>query len=148
MRIECATLCDSASVREGLLNVLGAGISSVALSSFPAPLPLTFAFRVVLETRELRPRYTVQLDLLKAPQETEQGRVEVVFEVAPDAPQPPEEAAIAAPIPVPFSVTGPGRYLVRATFNNQTLGNFPLRVSSAGGPPAEQPLPEGVELTP
>lgn len=43
IRVQLATLCDAASVREGLLSVLGAGISLLQRTSFPAPLGVTIA---------------------------------------------------------------------------------------------------------
>lgn len=38
MQITTLTLCDAASVREGLLNVIGGGITALGRPSFPAPL--------------------------------------------------------------------------------------------------------------
>lgn len=38
-----ATLCDAATVRDGLLNVLGGGITTLWRDSFPAPIQATFA---------------------------------------------------------------------------------------------------------
>jgi hypothetical protein len=63
MRTECAVLCDAASVREGLLHLLGAGVTEIAVRGFPARLPVTFAFRVVLESREIRESHTLRLEL-------------------------------------------------------------------------------------
>lgn len=43
MKIETALLCEAASVREGLLNVLGAGVTALHRNAYPAPLNLTVA---------------------------------------------------------------------------------------------------------
>ncbi|MGH9070974.1 MAG: DUF6941 family protein [Acidimicrobiales bacterium] len=45
-RIHTALLCDSATIREGLLHVLGAGISRIWRPRLPAPLGLTLALLV------------------------------------------------------------------------------------------------------
>ncbi len=46
MRIDCALLCDAATVREGLLHVLGGGIAHAVRPSFPAPAAMSLAVHV------------------------------------------------------------------------------------------------------
>lgn len=43
MEISAAILCDSATVREGLLHVLGGGVTRLWRSQLPAPLGVTLA---------------------------------------------------------------------------------------------------------
>lgn len=131
MRIECAVLCDGATLREGLLNIIGAGISSIEFQEFPAPLPLTFAVRVVLDTRELRDQHTLRLELVDAVgEERVEAAAELIFRVAPESRQLTEEAAFAAPVPLSgFQITRSGKYLIKARMDNHTLGTFPLRVT-------------------
>jgi hypothetical protein len=43
MEVSCGLLCDAATVREGLLHVLGGGITRVNRLEFPAALGLTLA---------------------------------------------------------------------------------------------------------
>ena len=43
MEIVAALICDAATVREGLLNVLGAGIARLWRPQLPAPLSIDFA---------------------------------------------------------------------------------------------------------
>jgi hypothetical protein len=43
MEVTCALLCDAATVREGLLHVLGGGITRVNRVEYPAALGLTLA---------------------------------------------------------------------------------------------------------
>jgi hypothetical protein len=131
MRIECAVLCDAASVREGLLHVLGAGISNTTFGEFPSRLPMTFAFRVVLEPRELRPRHALSIRLVDPVGDAVYGRLQLTFEVE-DPAAAREESALATPVPLgAFEVPGPGRYLIEADFDKQRVGTFPLRILKA-----------------
>lgn len=50
MRVQSALLCDAASVREGLLHVLGGGLTYGVRPSFPAPFGVYLA--VVCETEQ------------------------------------------------------------------------------------------------
>jgi hypothetical protein len=134
MRIECAVLCDAASLREGLLNIIGGGISTVAFQHFPAPLPLTFALRVVLDTHELRDdEPSVRLELVNAVNEEHIEAAATVDFRIPERHrrQLTQEAAFAGPVPLSgFTITGPGKYLIKAQLGNHTLGTFPLRIDA------------------
>lgn len=52
-RIASALLCDAATVREGLLHVLGAGITRLHRTEYPAPMQVTLAAQVVLTPLEV-----------------------------------------------------------------------------------------------
>lgn len=52
-RIASALLCDAATVREGLLHVLGAGITRLHRAEYPAPMQVTLAAQVVLTPVEV-----------------------------------------------------------------------------------------------
>lgn len=128
MRVECALLCDAASVREGLLHVLGGGISRISVDEFPVRLPLTFALRAVLEPRELQRHHKLHLELVDHAANL-QGALDLTFEVE-DPDRPTEEAALVVPVSLePLPLRGPGTYLINATLDSRALGTFPLRVA-------------------
>lgn len=52
MRIDCALLCDSVTIREGLLHILGGGITRANREDFPAPLNLALALRIMVHPTE------------------------------------------------------------------------------------------------
>ncbi|MFZ2964183.1 MAG: hypothetical protein WA006_05805 [Rhodoglobus sp.] len=64
LELKSVMLCDAATVREGLLNVLGAGLTIFWRESFPAPLMADVAVQFELvdvaveETREIMIRVT------------------------------------------------------------------------------------------
>jgi hypothetical protein len=52
-RIASALLCDAATVREGLLHILGGGITRLHRPEFPAPMQVTLVAQVVLTPSEI-----------------------------------------------------------------------------------------------
>jgi hypothetical protein len=61
LHIDCALHCDAATVREGLLHVLGGGITRVNRPEYPAPLGTALALRIVLESDEQEGTLDVRL---------------------------------------------------------------------------------------
>jgi hypothetical protein len=53
MEIQAAILCDSATVREGLLHVLGGGITRLWRGTVPAPLNVALAGFVAMDGNDL-----------------------------------------------------------------------------------------------
>src|SRR5207302_2267086 len=53
MQVVTALLCDYASVREGLLNILGGGVNRLWRAELPAPLNLSLALMVDLHPQEV-----------------------------------------------------------------------------------------------
>jgi hypothetical protein len=53
-RVASALLCDAATVREGLLHILGGGITRLHRSEFPAPMQVTLVAQVVLTPTEIQ----------------------------------------------------------------------------------------------
>lgn len=60
MRVD-AFLCDAATVREGLLHVLGAGITRVQRPRYPAPLNLAVAMIVSLSPAETHTGHKIRV---------------------------------------------------------------------------------------
>jgi hypothetical protein len=71
-RIASALLCDAATVREGLLHVLGAGITRLHRTEYPAPMQVTLAAQVVLTPIEVEHPHDVTATV-----QTEDGEVVV-----------------------------------------------------------------------
>lgn len=62
MRIDCALLCDAATVREGLLHILGGGITRIARPGpYPATLGVFLALRIVVDPGELKRPHESQI---------------------------------------------------------------------------------------
>ena len=61
-----ALLCDFATVREGLLHVLGGGATRAWRESFPAPLGLSLAMLITLQPTEARDSHRIRIVLQNA----------------------------------------------------------------------------------
>ncbi|HUR77920.1 MAG TPA: hypothetical protein VMZ22_08225 [Acidimicrobiales bacterium] len=71
-RVASALLCDAATVREGLLHILGGGITRLHRSEFPAPMQVTLVAQVVLTPSEIAFEHDVSATI-----QTEDGEVVV-----------------------------------------------------------------------
>lgn len=112
MRIDCALLCDAATVREGLLHVLGGGVTRVTRPEFPSPLGLTLALRILIHPTEADRQHTLDVRLQGADgQPVVQVNVEFGLNEPGDL-QPGEEASLPIPLALPPEVRlpGPGTY--------------------------------------
>jgi hypothetical protein len=100
MRIDCALLCDAVTIREGLLHILGGGITRLARPEFPAPLNVALAVRIMVHPTECDRDHTLQVRLVDADGH-EVGRLDAGFAIRePGDARPGEELAIAIPVSV------------------------------------------------
>lgn len=128
MRVECAVLCDAATVREGLLHIIGAGVTETTTTELPLHLPVTFAFRAVLETREQKAEHILRVRLTE-PTGKPLSELEVPFYRLEDRTV-ERETALTAPVPLSgLEVARAGLYLVEATFDRHNVVTLPLRVT-------------------
>jgi len=138
VRIDCALLCDAATVREGLLHILGGGVTRAGRDSFPAPLGLTLALRILIHPTETdRPH---QLDLrLQGADGNLVAAVGIEFGVrdAGDL-EPQEQASLALPIALPPDVAlpAPGLYSFELLIDGIHQATVPFRaVQTEAAPP-------------
>lgn len=100
MNIDNVLLCESATVKDGLLYILGGGIVRTGRPSFPSPLKMTLAVRVMMHRTEADKPHTLEVKL----QDADGGdvvNVKVEFGVSdPDRIPPGDEVAV--PIPWDF----------------------------------------------
>lgn len=61
MDVTCALLCDAATVREGLLHVLGGGITRLNRPQFPAPMNTTLALGLAVHRTEAEREHQVEI---------------------------------------------------------------------------------------
>jgi hypothetical protein len=98
MRIDTALLCDSVTVREGLLHILGGGITRLNRESFPAPLGVALALRVMVHPTEANRTHQLTVYLIDADGE-QLAEVRIEFGLNdPSVLDVGEEASLALPI--------------------------------------------------
>lgn len=94
MRIDCALLCDSVTIREGLLHILGGGITRVNRENFPAPLNLALALRIMVHPTEADRTHELKV-LLLAQDGARVAELGIQFGINdPAALEPTEEASL------------------------------------------------------
>lgn len=111
MRVDCALLCDAVSAREGLLNILGGGITRLRRPEFPAPLGAGLALRIMLHPTEADREHNLEARLLAEDGE-QVGKVEISFGVESKGDVRPGEE-LAAVFGLPLHTVGlprPGAY--------------------------------------
>jgi hypothetical protein len=99
VRIDCALLCDAASVREGLLHILGGGVTRVGLGQLPGHMNAALAIRVMVHPTEADRPHDLEVRLLSA-DGVEIGKVDVHFTVG----KPDGEALPGGELTAPFAV--------------------------------------------
>lgn len=52
MKVDCALLCDAATVREGLLHILGGGVTRLGRPMIPSQFGVQLALRIVVHPTE------------------------------------------------------------------------------------------------
>jgi hypothetical protein len=113
VRIDCALLCDAATVREGLLHILGGGVTRVNRPGYPARIaPLTLALRILVHPTETDRGHRLDVRLQDADGK-ELAKFDVQFGVSdPGNIEPGEEVSLPLPLIMPAEIVLPqaGRY--------------------------------------
>lgn len=126
MRVDCALLSDATTVREGLLHILGGGITRVTPPSYPHVFVGALALRIMLHPTEAGSSHNLQIVL----QDSDGKRL---LELAADfqaeaAPDLAVNEEIALPLSLGFSaqLERPGGYSfeVLTDTNHQTTVQF------------------------
>ncbi len=114
MRLNGAVLCDAASVREGLLHVLGGGVTLLTRDAFPSRMGVTLAILVDMEVAD-DAAHTLTVKI--RPQGDQQTIAEVrgEFGVGPDSGAEALDDPLSPMIPlvvplVDLPLPKPGRY--------------------------------------
>jgi hypothetical protein len=112
LRVDCALLCDAATVREGLLHILGGGVTRLNRPQFPAPLATVLALRILVHPTEVDRSHHLTVQLNDADGQR-LVNLDADFGVS-DASvlEPGEEASVPFPLALPPNAALPhqGRY--------------------------------------
>jgi hypothetical protein len=146
VRVDCALICDYATVREGLLHILGGGITRIHRPLYPAPLGISLALRIMVHPTEATREHEVQV-LLSDEDGNRVAQLEAKFTAAPVPGMAPGEE-LSVPIPItavgwPVPHPGPYRFDILVDGNHQADVSF-IALTQApqalpGMPPPGQP---------
>jgi Family of unknown function (DUF6941) len=133
MRVDCALLCDSATVREGLLHILGGGVTRLGRPDYPGPLGVALALRLVIHPTE----QGVHNGLVLIQGEDGQRYAEINFEftvtqetVTEADLLPGEEMSLPFVVPLHnIGMPAPGRYAVELLIDQHHLATIPFAMN-------------------
>ena len=136
MRVESALLCDAATIREGLLHVLGAGVTRVGRPMFPTTLGIALAVVIAVEADEAG-EHRLDVHLVERP-DTRVAGLAVEFAVASPAGEEPEDW-VSVPVVLPadqMPLPRPARYEMRVLIDDEQLAalRFEAAVHEAAPP--------------
>src|SRR5438093_4536149 len=141
MRVDCALICDYATVREALIHILGGGITRIHRPFYPAPLGVSLALRIMVHPTEASREHELTV-LLSDEDGNRIAQIEAKFTTTP-APgmAPGEELSVPLPInaqgwPVPHA--GAYRFDILVDGNHQADLSL---IALLQAPPATPGLP-------
>jgi hypothetical protein len=131
VKITTGLLCDFASVREGLLFVVGGGITRVRRTQYPAGLDCTVALLVELHQMELTRPHELELRVL-GPDGEDVANLKAGFQTAR-----PSDLDIGENLSIPVVVdlrgaalSKPGRYNIEASIDGSHQLTLSFRATS------------------
>lgn len=129
MRLAVAVLCDRATVREGLLHILGGGITLLGRPSLPALLDVDFALLLQPDNlSEIAGEHTMFVELSEEDGRTI-ARVELGYRVAVGDKAPEVFPTIPLAIPLRnISVGKYGRYSLAVSFEENEIFRMSFKV--------------------
>jgi hypothetical protein len=140
MEVPSALLCDFASVREGLLFVIGGGVSRLFRPTYPGSLGVSIAFIVDLDPGDIGVPHQISVRI-RDEDGREVGRVLGAFNV-PEAPDREPGETLHVPLaidlrPIPLPATGAYTAAIDVDGDERKSLSF---VARTGVPPGVTPL--------
>jgi hypothetical protein len=118
-------LCDAATVREGLLHILGAGITRINRPVYPAPLGAAVAMMLLLDHTESDRDHTLDVRI-HGSEGAEVAKVEGGFR-GDRAPDVESDEAIAVPVVLGLhgiELPAPGSYRIEIAVDGQRMSTL------------------------
>lgn len=142
MEVGSALLCDYATVREGLLHILGGGITRLNRPSFPAAMGCALAVHVLVHPTEAVGLHQVQI-IIQSEDGQKVAEAGISFQLAEAQDLVPGEQ-IAVPIALPLvGAVMPiaGGYSVEILIDGIHKKSLPFRGVLQANPPPPAPPP-------
>lgn len=129
MKLAASFFCDAASVREGLLHVLGAGISTFTRSAFPGPTHAMYAGLVQLDPGDIGAQHSLRF--VMAHGQDADGEVildfDGVVESSYNGPVPLGPSTVPIVVDLrDFLLPSEGSYTLRVFIDGKVVGETPI----------------------
>ena len=129
MRLEVALLADAVTVREGLIHVLGGGITRMQRGEYPAKVSAEIAVRLMLHPTEADGEHVLRV-LLQDADGQHGSKMEARFTVTADGLEPGEEVGVSLSIPCrDLPLPRPGPYSFELLVDGIHQASLPFIVS-------------------
>lgn len=115
MKIDTALLCDAVTSREGLINILGGGVTRIRPSMYPTQYQGALALQVLIHPTEATTSHTLRI-LLQA--EDGQRLMEIEADIAS---QPSPDLALGEQMSIPVPVTFGAQLPEAGTYSFEVL---------------------------
>lgn len=124
MELQSCFLCDSATIREGLLHVLGGGITRVWRPALPAPLGVAFVCLIALEPDECGQLHEVHL-LIEGPDHPLGDAMGAIEAKLPAQVEPEEKVLMPLVLPLHgFGTDSYGRHVFSLSVDGEKRGKI------------------------
>ena len=128
MTLEYAILADAAKVRDGLLFLLGGGITDVSLASIPGPLNASLAIMYACTRAEMMREHQFEIRFVD-----EDGQpspdLQSIHGVIPAQSAPKAEGRIGAVLELQsVAITRPGTYMIDVLLDGRSYKQIPLAI--------------------
>ncbi|MCU4184869.1 hypothetical protein K6U06_10905 [Acidiferrimicrobium sp. IK] len=122
MKLSICTICEAATLHDGLLNLLGAGITRVGRTGFPSPLGLQVAAMATVVPADVPQLQSFSLDVTCLLDGESIGNFRLRGEPEPPSDGWDGQTAVMLPlvVPLPFILQRAGSYELKVTFATQT----------------------------
>jgi len=109
VRFNCVLLCEAVTARDGLINVLGGGVTHYTRPDFPAPIALWLAVGLALEKQsEIPGEHRLRIRIKRADDGRQIFQHEVPFTVQVEGDV--DEGLVMFGIPIEGELPAPGKY--------------------------------------
>lgn len=141
MHVAAAVLCDFAEVREGLLMLLGGGITRLWRQELPAPMGVALALVVEIAPTERAVPHEITF-AVRDPASTEVGKGGAGLQLGPEAVfDADERAVIPLVVPLPFQIQRYGWHSLHILFDSEEERVIRFRVGQHPQPMGGVPIP-------
>lgn len=128
MEVDCALLCDAVTVREGLLNILGGGITRLNRPSYPTQWNGGLALRILVHPTEGGSPHTIQV-LMQDEDGSRLSEIQAAFEQMGTSPDIAPGEQLSLPIAIQFdaAIPAPGAYSFEVLIDGHHKVSVPMR---------------------
>ncbi|MGD0746747.1 MAG: hypothetical protein ABSB68_02925 [Acidimicrobiales bacterium] len=121
MEVKAGFICDAATVREGLLHVLGGAITRLWRPTMPAPLGVTFAMVLSISENELDIPHQL-LFTVNGPDGVIGSGMSGFLAPRPDRLEEGEDVLAPVVFPIPLLTNAYGRHSIGVSIDNEPAG--------------------------